>query len=247
MHFLKTSFHNLGFMVLALSLLLGCSGADMLSGSFPGDATVVSPDMGGPNCPIYTQDGCIHSVARACEIKMQYGNGCEDADDDCFVTNCSSSTPKWFQDALADCNDQNADISPLATERCNAVDDDCDRQVDETFTLGEPCDGCQGQGVLECAIDDAFDVACSTAPGQTDAVESMVETCNELDDDCDEEIDEGCAPEDPHSDANQKRDKKDSETQACSCSTTPGQWPFLPLLVALGLRLRRHDRPQSGT
>ena len=74
-------------------------------------------------------------------------------------------------------------------ELCNGIDDDCDSQVDEDFTLlGNQCSG----GVGSCAFSgnyvcraDSQDVECSQMEPAP-----MPELCNGLDDDCDGQIDE---------------------------------------------------------
>ena len=76
-----------------------------------------------------------------------------------------------------------------APERCNDRDDDCDGTTDEDYpTLGAPCTEGQGicttQGTLACAPDGRALIC--TAPDTQPAPE----TCNDLDDDCDGEIDE---------------------------------------------------------
>jgi hypothetical protein len=53
---------------------------------------------------------------------------CTDSDGDGYGVGDTCSGP--------DCNDSNAQIHPGATEKCNGIDDDCDGQIDETFTLG---------------------------------------------------------------------------------------------------------------
>jgi len=79
----------------------------------------------------------------------------------------------------------------LRTERCNAMDDDCDGLVDEGFAIGLACDDggvgdCRGTGTTRCAADE-LSVRCDlTSPGGTPSVEE----CNGRDDDCDEAIDE---------------------------------------------------------
>ena len=87
-------------------------------------------------------------------------------------------------------------------ELCNALDDDCDGDTDEGFTLddvpvGAPCDGVGacGDGVVEC-LDDQASTTCSTdADGS--ASEAQDEVCDGLDNDCDgdtdEELDAGAA------------------------------------------------------
>ncbi len=92
----------------------------------------------------------------------------------------------------------------IRTERCNAMDDDCDGLVDEGFAVGMPCDdggtgACLGTGTTRCAADE-LTVECDiTMPGATPGTEA----CNSMDDDCDEAIDEGltctttCTPTGP--------------------------------------------------
>jgi hypothetical protein len=92
----------------------------------------------------------------------------------------------------------------IRTERCNGFDDDCDGSIDEGFAVGLACDdggigACLGTGATRCSTD-ALSVTCEiTTPG----LPPGMETCNGLDDDCDEGIDEGltctgaCTPTGP--------------------------------------------------
>ena len=98
-------------------------------------------------------------------------------------------------------------------ERCNGEDDDCDGATDEDFTLaaddgaalavGDACvsTGVCGAGRVECATadPDQTSVVCSSGPGGSGYAEAIdgedlgsreVE-CDEQDDDCDGETDEG--------------------------------------------------------
>lgn len=74
-------------------------------------------------------------------------------------------------------------------ERCNGQDDDCDGRIDENFTtLRQTCYNglgiCRRQGVFVCNSTGSG-VTCNATPGP-----KRTETCNELDDDCDGQVDE---------------------------------------------------------
>jgi RHS repeat-associated protein len=80
-----------------------------------------------------------------------------------------------------------AEIIEPGVERCNGLDDNCDGVRDEGFPVGQVCvvgEGvCSAQGVFRCQAGDA---ACDAEPG-----EAGDEICNDLDDDCDGQTDEG--------------------------------------------------------
>jgi len=99
-----------------------------------------------------------------------------------------------------DCDDTDAAINPAATETCDELDNDCDGQVDVGVTDGSTfyvdsdgdgygaasapvtlCSAGAGYSTLSTDCDDAVAVA---NPGAT-------EICDELDDDCDGDVDEG--------------------------------------------------------
>ena len=101
-----------------------------------------------------------------------------------------------------DCDDANADIHPGAQEVCNEVDDDCDNQTDEAGAQG--CVNYyldadrDGYGLLEeneclCIPLAPYDVTQSGDCNDSDASihPGAVEDCNDLDDDCDGQTDEG--------------------------------------------------------
>jgi Putative metal-binding motif/FG-GAP repeat len=98
-----------------------------------------------------------------------------------------------------DCDDADASVNPTATEQCNGFDDDCDAQVDEAPAGETWFNDSDGDGAGD---PDASSVACDAPAGAVANADDCddsdgavysgaVEVCNEVDDDCDDEIDEG--------------------------------------------------------
>lgn len=98
-----------------------------------------------------------------------------------------------------DCDDQDPQVHPGAAERCNGRDDDCDGQIDEGIQprrwyrdsdgdgYGNPSSttqSCSQPNGYVSNDGDCDDSDVQRHPGAT-------ERCNEVDDDCDGEVDEG--------------------------------------------------------
>ncbi len=105
------------------------------------------------------------------------GTGPIDADGDGFTV------------AQGDCNDANPAIHPGAAELCNGIDDNCDGTVDEGFDVGAACSvgvgACARSGAKVCTAN-GTGTTCNATPGPPSA-----EVCNNVDDDCDGQVDEG--------------------------------------------------------
>ena len=191
----------------ALVVLVGCSAEDGFGLDFgdrdrgpmdalpPVDMDVDMAADAGPDagpCPPGQQrgrDGCEPLPADVCPLVDVLRLDCPDRDGDCFVDACTGAPA-----SLIDCDDGRPDIWPGAPEQCDGLDNDCNGQVDEGLGVGDPCEVC-GPGVLECAVA-GEGVACSTRQGQSAAPPNAAllgEICNEIDDDCDEQVDELCA------------------------------------------------------
>ncbi|MCP4873482.1 MAG: choice-of-anchor D domain-containing protein [Proteobacteria bacterium] len=129
------------------------------------------------------------------------------------------------EDGGDDCDDDDPDINPGATEICNDIDDNCDGQVDEglealEYFLDSDADG----------YGDANDttVACAAPPGYTTQAGDCddgdaninplaTEICDELDNDCDGSVDEDLATTDWYPDADGDSFGEEGSTAVASC------------------------------
>ncbi len=110
-------------------------------------------------------------------------------------------TPLYKAAAADDCNDSNPWIFPGASELCDGVDNNCDEETDEDGATGcnwyfpDPDGDGYGSGEPSCTCD-APGGPWSVLGGDCDEESSeihpgTVELCDEKDNDCDDEIDEG--------------------------------------------------------
>ena len=143
-------------------------------------------------------DGLIDDEDDAVEDASSFysdadGDGYGDPDSETMA--CSQ--PDGLIEDNSDCDDLNYEISPGAEEICDDIDNDCDEEVDEdvliTFYGDSDGDGygLEEESVEACEIpsgyaemaDDCDDTNSETYPGAE-------ERCDDIDNDCDEEIDE---------------------------------------------------------
>jgi hypothetical protein len=107
---------------------------------------------------------------------------CNGVDDDCNGIIDDTNSPEAC--ACYEGNEPSEEV-------CNGIDDDCDGMVDENWEdLGSACGyGVCSGGKYECS-EDGTDVICSTIGGSED--KQSMEKCDNIDNDCDYTIDEGC-------------------------------------------------------
>ncbi len=80
-----------------------------------------------------------------------------------------------------------SDMTTTTVEVCNGADDDCAGGIDDGFGLGTACDGADGDACTEGVL------ACDPGTGGTrctDTTGTIAELCNNVDDDCDTDVDE---------------------------------------------------------
>ncbi len=146
-------------------------------------------------------NGCWNDGDRDTYAPMGAAGQCAPA------SGCPMGTTNRDPATAADCNDGNMSIRPGATEVCNGADEDCDGMNDEGLAFGcwtdgdgdtyalngaagrcQPSGGCPAgttnRNPSSAATRDCNDGNASIRPGGT-------ETCNNVDEDCDTNIDEG--------------------------------------------------------
>lgn len=92
---------------------------------------------------------------------------------------------------IDDCNDTNSKINPDEAEKCNGIDDDCDGIVD---SFSKECGPATDEGACEFGTKTCTNDVWGDCEN---AVYSGEEICDDLDNNCDGEVDEGsicCSP-----------------------------------------------------
>jgi hypothetical protein len=113
------------------------------------------------------------------------------------VTDCVP--PPYYSTKSSDCDDNNSLIHPDADELCDGRDNDCDGETDEDLEIARQYEDVDGDG--HGGVNGASVMAKCPPPGYAplkgdcddinpEVYPGATETCNYIDDDCDQRVDE---------------------------------------------------------
>ncbi len=182
-----------------------------------------APDSSG-NVLFYTDELSVGTHVVTLDVQDEVGATCstfvaytvrdcpdlwyQDADGDGYgdagVSTTGCEIPSGYVADSTDCDDGDAAVNPGATEVCNAVDDDCDGDIDDddsgldsgtasTWYTDSDGDGYGDSGSANLACDQpTSSVADATDCDDGDALVNpgATEVCNTVDDDCDGAVDD---------------------------------------------------------
>ncbi len=164
---------------------------DNCAACFPGHAETC--DALDNDCDNLTDDADSDVSGRP----TWYADSDSDTHGDPAVSQLSCLQPANYVSSNDDCDDANTAVHPGATEVCNELDDNCvggiDEGVQSEFYLDSDNDGYgAGASVLACTAPANYAAQNGDcAPANPAIHPNAAETCNNLDDDCDSDVDEG--------------------------------------------------------
>ena len=189
------------------------TGSGVTQCASPGTGYKMSGLTGGGDCNdnnAAIRPGAVeicNNIDDDCDGQIDEGaqpvNWYQDLDGDSYgnpsVSQSSCTQPNGYVLNNTDCNDNNINVHPGATEICNNVDDDCDGQVDEGAQSTNWYRDQDGDGYGDPSVSQS---SCTQPTGHvlnntdcndnnTNVHPGAAEVCNNVDDDCDGQTDEG--------------------------------------------------------
>ncbi|MFZ5477806.1 MAG: MopE-related protein [Myxococcota bacterium] len=194
---------NDGYGTTASQCTCSASGSyDVRSSTDCDDADSTISPVGTETCDGVDEDCDGTADDGAVDLETWHADDDGDGYGDATSTQRACDAPAGYVADDADCDDADADVSPLGVEVCDGVDQDCDGVADDdatdrdTWYLDADNDGYGDASVTTLACeepsgytddaDDCDDGDRSVHPGAT-------ERCDGVDEDCDNEVDEDAA------------------------------------------------------
>jgi len=149
-------------------------------------------------------NNCDGTVDEGVETTY-YADTDGDGEGDSSSTDDACSQPSGYVSNADDCDDGDSAINTSATEVCDSVDNDCDGDIDDddgsvdtstgsTFYIDQDGDGegDSSSGAMSCSQPSGYVTDSSDCDDGDSAVNtSATETCDEIDNNCDGNVDEG--------------------------------------------------------
>ena len=161
-----------------------CLGIGFTVCAADGSATVCGADVGTPE-PERCGTGADEDCDGATDEGFELGRPCQSGAGQCARDGQTECAPDGRSEIC------DADPGAPAAERCgNGIDEDCDGATDEGFDIGAACTAgigpCEREGAMTCSPGGLATI-CDAVP-----TDPLPELCgNEIDDDCDSQVDEG--------------------------------------------------------
>ncbi|MBL0316439.1 MAG: T9SS type A sorting domain-containing protein [Flavobacteriales bacterium] len=153
-----------------------------------------------------TDNDCDGSIDEELTLTTYY----TDADGDGYGTDLLGdfcSPPANSSTVGGDCDDANSSVNPGESESCDGIDNDCDAEIDDNVVYLDYYEDLDGDGFGAAFLGNLCLAPTNgvTTDGDCDDANSAInpdalETCNDLDDNCNEGIDEGLTFADYYSD-----------------------------------------------
>ncbi len=126
-----------------------------------------------------------------------------DTDNDGFGDAANSiidcSLPSGYVIDNTDCDDNNANVNPNATEICDGIDNNCDDQIDEGLDITYYADtdndgfGDAANSIIDCSLPSGYVLDNTDCDDNNANVNpNATEVCDGIDNNCDDQTDENC-------------------------------------------------------
>ncbi|MFM7204371.1 MAG: MopE-related protein [Myxococcota bacterium] len=173
-------------------------------------------------------DDCDAQIDEGIATTLWYRDADGDGYGNSSLSTSACSRPSGYVASGGDCDDTKATIYPGAPEQCNGIDDDCDAQIDDGTTdtawyRDADSDGYGNSSDMKvaCSQPTGYVLDKSDCDDTTSTINpAATEVCNQKDDDCDKQTDEGVQKAFyPDADKDGFGAVGSSPTYACSAST----------------------------
>ncbi len=190
------------FLIPTGALLALSCGEEPLTGSFKHE-------------DVFEETYLAQDSSNNCKEKRFYADKDNDGYGSLLDYLDSCEHPAGYVKNSDDCDDSNPSINPEAPEICNEIDDNCNKLTDEGVTLPDWYKDVDGDGygdsnytLKKCNLLPGYASISGDCKDNHPTINpNMIEECDNIDNNCDGNVDEGITPKDCSTDCGQGTEK----------------------------------------